>query len=140
MANEHVLMTQKSFPISMTCAVGTGIEKGAVLTMSDPNTAAAATAEGAVFAGIAYTEKIASNGMIHISVLTGPGDELRASASGSIAIGDTLMIAGNTLGTEFNWLAKATAGLSGGHIVGVAKEAAAVTETFKYVLLPGASS
>ena len=133
MANEHVLMTQKTLPISMTCADGTGIEKGAVLKMSDPNTAAASTAAQDYVAGIAYTEKIANNGMTSISVLTGPGDELKAIASGSIALGDPLATA---IGPTSNYLASVKAGstVSGSTIIGYSKEAASAEETFKYVL------
>ncbi len=137
MANEHVLMTQKTFPISMTCANATGIEKGTVLAMSDANTAGVAGVSSVV-AGIAYTEKIANDGNTQIAVLSGPGDELRGYASGNIAIGDTLMTAAGDGG--FNFLRKATAGLSGGHVIGISKEAAAAGETFKYVLQIGASS
>ena len=135
MADEHVLMTQKSFPISMTCAENTGIEKGAVLAMSDPNTAATAATASDPVAGIAYTEKIAGNGSTSIAVLSGPGDELKATASGAIAIGDTLMIS-----TPPNYLKKATAGLSGGHVIGISKEAATTTQTFMYVLQIGAGT
>ncbi len=137
MTNEHVLMTQKTFPISMTCADNTGIEKGAVLMISDPDTAATHTASSDVVAGIAYTEKIADNGMTSVSVLSGPGDELKAYASGSIDIGDTLM----TADVKFiNYLMKATTGLSGGHVIGIAKETAAASETFKYILQIGAGT
>jgi len=123
----------------MTCANATGIEKGAVLTMTDPNTAASSTAAEDVVAGIAYTEKIANDGMTQIAVLTGPGDELKAIASGAIAIGDVLATA-VAVTSPSNYLAKATAGLSGGKTIGIAKEAAAAGETFKYVLQIGAGT
>ncbi len=130
-------MTQKSFPISMTCADGTGIEKGAVLTLSDPDTAATSTAIDAPVAGIAYTEKIASDGNTSVAVLAGPGDELRAVASGSIAIGDPLAAEG----TKFpNTLYANTALLSGSQTIGYAKEAVTTGETFKYVLQIGTNT
>ena len=132
------MMTQVNYPRSMTCADGTGIEKGAVLKMTDPNTAATSDGDEDVFAGIAYTEKVANDGNTHISVLYGPGDEFKGIASGSIAIGDVLSTAAGNGFT--NYLQAATAGLSGGHVVGIAKEAAGAGETFKYVLMPGASS
>ena len=135
MANEHVLMLQKTFPVSMTCANGTGIEKGAVLTLSDPNTAAMSIAANDFVAGIAYTEKIANDGNPFISVLCGPGDELRAVASGSVSIGDPLVTAiatgNNTLASGVNL---AAASLSGSIIIGYSKETATAGQTFKYVL------
>ena len=126
-------MTQKTLPISMTCADGTGIEKGTVLSMADLNTAAASAAEDNVVAGIAYTEKIADNGMTSISVLAGPGDELRAYASGAIAVGDGLITADATYPNHLQ-SSKYTSNLSGSQIIGYSKEAVAAGETFKYVL------
>ena len=138
MANEHVLMTQKTYPISMTCANGTGIEKGALLSLADLDTAATSTTTAEALAGVAYTEKVASDGNTSIAVLSGPGDELKAYASGSIAVGDPLMAA-NT--TSFpNYLMAATPGLSGSHTIGIAKETAADGETFKYVLQMGVAA
>src|SRR3990167_8369150 len=135
MANEHLLLTQKTFPISMTCAVGTGIEKGSVLKLSDENTVAASTAANDLVAGVAYAEKIANNGMVQIAVLAGPGDELRAIASGSVGIGDTLVTA---VGPTSNYLASAvgltTTQLSGSRIIGFSKATATVGQTFRYVL------
>lgn len=134
MANEHILMVQKTFPISMTVSDGDAIEKGTALTLSDPNTAAAATTAGIAVAGIAYTEKVANDGNTLMSVLSGPGDELKAIASGSIAIGDPLAVAGSTFP---NTLYAATTDLSGSAIIGHSKEAVADTESFKYVLQIG---
>lgn len=139
MSNEHTLMTQKTFPISMTCADGVGIEKGAILKMSDPNTAATTTAANDPIAGIAYTEKIANDGNTEIAVLAGPGDELKAIASGTVALGDPLVVAVEGAGGGFNALASGQdlglAALSGtAQVIGYSKEAASAGETFKYVL------
>lgn len=118
----------------MTCSNTVGIEKGTVLALSDPNTVAAAAAGSCVVGGIAYTEKIANDGMTEIAVLTGPGDELKAVASGAIAVGDALVVAAGT--GFYNRLASAAylENLSGASIIGTAKETAATGETFKYVL------
>jgi len=135
MANEHVLMTQKTIPISMTCADGTGIEKGTLLKMTDPNTAAASAAANDIIVGVAYTEKVASDGNTQCSVLTGPGDELRAFASGSVSVGDALVSAvpaGNNLLASASGLTPTD--LSGSTIVGYSKETATVGQSFKYVL------
>mgnify|MGYP001568727507 FL=1 len=135
MANEHVLMTQKTFPISMTVANGTGIEKGTLLKLTDPNTAIATSAAQDPVCGIAYTEKIANDGNTQISVLSGPGDELKASASGSITVGDPLVVAAGNAGFNFLQSAVGMLGdLSGSRILGYSKETAVASDTFKYVL------
>jgi len=131
MANEHVLMTQKTVPVSKTVSNTVGIEKGAVLTLSDPNTVATSIAANDFAAGIAYTEKIANDGNTQISVLTGPGDELKAVASGSIGVGEKLVTA---IATTGNMLAQATGNLSGSVIIGRSLETATAGQTFKYVL------
>ena len=60
MANEATLIVETDLPIMFTCANATGIEKGTLLKLSDPNTVAAATADNDIFIGIAAEEKIAS--------------------------------------------------------------------------------
>ncbi|MEK7112564.1 MAG: hypothetical protein AAB875_04500 [Patescibacteria group bacterium] len=137
MADEHILMLQKSFPVSMTAAVATGIEKGAVLKATDPNTASASTAANDIIAGIAYTEKIANDGNPFVLVLSGPGDELRAVASGSISMGDTLVTAVATTSPS-NFLATAPINISGSQIIGRSLETATAGQTFRYVLNIGA--
>lgn len=52
MANEATLWMETELPIPFTVAEATGIEKGTVCKMTDPMTAAAATADNDVFAGI----------------------------------------------------------------------------------------
>ena len=49
-----------------TVADGTGIAKGTLLKLSTPNTAAAATANDDVVGGIAWMEKVASDGSTEI--------------------------------------------------------------------------
>ena len=68
MALEATLVTELELPINMTVADGTGIEKGAILMMSDPNTAATATGDTDIVAGIAAEEKIASDGKTSLAV------------------------------------------------------------------------
>lgn len=135
MANEHTLMTQKSFPISMTVANGTGIEKGSLLKLTDPNTAIIHSGENDPICGIAYTEKIANDGNTTIAVLAGPGDELRATASGSITVHDPLMAADGAFPNRLYSVKNLSAlEISGGTIVGYSKETCTTGETFKYVL------
>ena len=68
MTNEAVLIVELECPIGFTCADGTGIEKGAILMLSDPMTAALATGDEDFIAGIAAEEKIANDGKTKISV------------------------------------------------------------------------
>lgn len=135
MANEHQLAIQKSFPVSFTCANGTGIEKGTLLKLTDPNTAIIHSAVNDPIAGIAYTEKIANDGNTCVAVLTGPGDELIATASGSITAGDPLMAAASAFVNRLYSVKGGSAlALSGGTIVGESKETCTTGETFRYVL------
>lgn len=135
MTNEHTLIIQKTIPTSLTVADGTAITKGTVLKLTDPNTASASSAANDVVAGIAYTDKIASNGVTQLAVVTGPGDEFVAIASGSITFGDTLVTAVPAGG---NYLATAPANISGSNIIGRSLETATVGQTFRYVLNIGA--
>lgn len=135
MANEHTILMQKTLPVSMTVANGTGIEKGALLKMTDPNTAIIHSALNNIICGVAYTEKIANDGMTQIAVLSGPGDELKATASGSITVGDPLMAAhGDFVNRLYSVKNLSNIETSGGTIVGYSKETASTGETFKYVL------
>ena len=53
MALELTLIMETELPIPFTVADGAGIEKGTLLTMSDPMTAAACTTDNAIIAGVA---------------------------------------------------------------------------------------
>lgn len=140
MTYEHTLWTQKTLPISMTCADGTGIEKGTLLILNDADTVIQATgATGEAVAGIAYTEKIASNGDTEIAVLSGPGDEMKATVSGSVTAGDSLVSAGNNqVVSTAEFSATPAAATSGSVILGYSKETATDGQTIKYVLQIGA--
>ena len=56
MTQECVLVVKMSDPIPFTCANDTGIEKGAILKISDPMTVALADGNGDPIAGIAAEE------------------------------------------------------------------------------------
>jgi|TARA_B100000315_G_scaffold53819_1_gene48157 hypothetical protein len=68
MALETTLIHELEPPVPMTCANGTGIEKGAILILSDPNTVAVTSGDTDAVAGIAAEEKIASDGKTKIAV------------------------------------------------------------------------
>jgi len=133
MANEATLIFETEPPINMTCANGTGIEKGCCLKIADPFTASAASSAEDYVAGIAATEKIANDGKIKIGVYR--GGIFRVTASGSIPVGYSV-----THGAVANTFVVADATCSGSKIWGIALETAANTETFLMELRPGANN
>lgn len=126
MANEATLMYETHLPLPMTVANGTGIEKGTVLTLSDPFTAAAVTASGVAVAGIAAAEKIASDGVTKLAVYR--GGIFKVTASGSVTVGQAL-VADNS--NKFS-----NAVVNAEHIAGIALETATDGETFLMELRP----
>jgi hypothetical protein len=131
MANEHVLVYETQPAIPFTVSNTTGIEKGTVLTMTDPFTAVANNGNKSVPAGIAKVEKIASDGVTKLAVYR--GGIFKATASGSITVGNGLVtdFTGNKLVS-----CASTANLSGSIIVGISLETASDGETFLYELRP----
>ena len=127
MANEATLIIQKSLPINMTCADGTGIEKGTILKLADPFTASAASADDDIVAGIAAVEKIASDGVTKIAVYR--DGIFRMKASGSIAVGDSVGVEGDTANSVHSQSTSELL-LSGMRRLGFALETAANAETF----------
>ena len=132
MAYEATLYIETSAPISMTCADGVGIEKGALLVLSDPFTAAAHTAAAdGMIAGIAQSEKIASDGITKISVYR--SGIFKVTASGAISVGEPC-----ALSSAINKVKLVTTLFSGSRSIGLALETAADGETFLMELKPGA--
>lgn len=86
MADEATLVVEIAPPLPFTVANTTGIEKGTVLKMTDPRTAIANDTLGAPVAGIAASEKIASDGNTTLGVYR--EGWFKMTASGSIAVGD----------------------------------------------------
>tara|TARA_Y100000310_G_C20686529_1_gene819383 strand:- start:2238 stop:2651 length:414 start_codon:yes stop_codon:yes gene_type:complete len=131
MANETTLVYETGVPIPFTCADGTGIEKGAVLLLSDPMTAATTTGDTDACAGIAAEEKIASDGRTSIAVYRGGIFKGTAGAAGvTVGMGiitDTATGAANDL---------VVADVNSEHLVGIALETATDGETFLFELKP----
>lgn len=129
MANEAVLIVQRTIPINMTVADGTGIEQGTVLKLADPLTASSSSADDDIVAGIAYNEKIASDGVTKLAVIRGPGDIIKMTASGAVTVGDPVGTEAsgstNAVHTQIN-----IGNLSGAKTLGTALETAADTDTF----------
>jgi len=100
MANEAILVQQLEDRLfQVTVADGTGIEKGTILKWSgDPNTAAASSADGDIFAGILAEEKVANDGQTEVAVWRRGVFALKAAAAtGAITLGHKVKIAGANL-------------------------------------------
>ncbi len=130
MANEAVLRYRDKHPVDFTVADGTGIEKGAVLKMTDPRTAALADGDVDVVAGVSASEKIAHDGRTRLAVFrSGTFDMV---ASGAIAVGAAVVTHGSSGGANI----VATASVNDENILGTALETAAEGETFQVELNP----
>lgn len=131
MAREATLMVETAPPIMMTCADGTGIEKGTILKLADPMTASAADGDTDICAGIAAEEKIANDGKTKIAVYRQGIFKGYAGAAGvtagmgiitDVSTGDTNELVVADVNSE--------------HIVGTAFETATDGETFLFELKP----
>ena len=131
MALELTLIVETEPPIMFTCANGTGIAKGTLLTMSDPMTAAACTTDTAVIAGVAAEEKIASDGKTKIAVWRRGIFKGTAGAAG-VAVGDGLISDCNT--GDPNEIVKAD--VNSENLLGTALETATDLQTFLLELNP----
>ncbi len=128
MANEHELLFETMLPIPFTVAEGTGIEKGAMCTLSDPFTAATTgAAADAIPAGISSKEKIASDGIVKMGVYR--GGIFRGLAGEAINVGDPLT--SHSVANEL-----IVADINDEYIWGISFETAADTDTFVYELRP----
>lgn len=99
MANEAVLVKKKSEAwFQVTVADGTGLAKGTVLAWSaDPNTAAASSADGDIFAGILAEEKVASDGQTEVAVYRDGVWQMTMAAGGATTLGHKVNITGANL-------------------------------------------
>lgn len=131
MALETTLLYELERPVPFTCADGTGIEKGALLILTDPMTVATTTGDTDEIIGIAAEEKIANDGKTKISVYLRGIFKGYAGAAGVTAglgiISDTATGAANEL---------VNADVNSEAIVGIALETATDTQSFKFYLNP----
>ncbi|MAF42897.1 MAG: hypothetical protein CMI54_01835 [Parcubacteria group bacterium] len=131
MALETTLVYKTGQAIPFTVANGTGIEKGAVLKLTDPMTAATTTGDTDACAGIAASEKIASDGKVKLGVFREGIFRGFAGAAGVTAgqgiITDTSTGAANEL---------VNADVNSENIVGVALETATDGQSFLFELKP----
>lgn len=98
MANEATLRVMRSPPIQMTCADGTGIEKGTLVKISDPRTVSATSADGNFFFGITAREKIANDGNTTVPVfIDGIFDITTVASPSTIVAGEPVKVGGANL-------------------------------------------
>jgi len=131
MALEATLHHETELPIPMTVADGAGIEKGSILMLTDPNTAAVTTGDTDICAGIAAEEKVASDGKTKLAVYK-RGIFRGFAGAGGVTAGNALIT--DTATGAANELAAAD--VNSENIVGRALETAADTESFLFELNP----
>lgn len=130
MANEAILRNRRTDPHQFTVADGTGIEKGSVLKVTDPRTAAASDGLNDAVAGIAAREKVASDGRTQLAVFTpGSGNIFDMTASGSVTIGDPVISVGVN-----NLVEAGDASDKGLEILGYSLETASNAEVFQVLV------
>lgn len=126
MANEAVLFFELQLPIPMTVTNATGIERGALLKLTDPMTAIITSASTDIIAGIAAEEKIASDGRTSVGVYR--RGIFKVTASGSITTGDMLGAYENN--QVYSLTALQTVTTSGSRVIGISFEDATDGQTF----------
>lgn len=131
MALECVLITELEPPVGFTCADGTGIEKGALLLLTDPMTVATATGDTDEIIGIAAEEKIANDGKTEIGVYLRGIFKGFAGAAGVTAGLAIISDVGTGAPNEM-----VVADVNSEAIIGIALETATDTQSFKFLLNP----
>ena len=124
MANEAVIVELNRFatPVSFTVDNTEAVEKGTIMYMTDPKTCTKTTGTGhQVFAGIAATEKVASDGQVKLGLwVPGQNNIFDLYTAGTITVGTNVVTSGaNTIGASVD------ADFEAGIVIGQALEAAA---------------
>ena len=125
MANEATIIETPTLFARYTVADNTGIPLGTVLKLSGDNTASASAADNDVFAGIAFEEKTADDGVTEISAAINGVYDMRATTA-TITLGHIVNIGNANLIVE-----SAAADLLTGSVVGKALEAASNDEVIR---------
>lgn len=125
MANEAVCIETPTRFARYTVADGAGIPIGTLLKVTDPNTAAATSADNDKFAGIAWEEKTASDGITEITAALDGVWDIKDAGAG-ITVGLLVNVGGANL---IN--AAASGDMDAGTVVGKALETAAASEVIR---------
>jgi len=91
MANEAICIETPTKFARYTVADGTGIVIGTILALTDPNTAVAHSADAEEFAGIAWEEKTASDGIVEITAAIDGIWDIK-DGGGTCSVGDVLCL------------------------------------------------
>lgn len=119
--------------INWTVADGTGIEQYTLCKATDPRTASASDTAGEMIAGLAHSEKIASDGVTSLGMIEDA--IIDGYMSGAGLIGQAVCSAGAD-----NYFKVATKGLSGAQICGYLLETASDNEQVQIRFKVGGSS
>lgn len=126
MADEAKLLTETEPAVSVTISDASGIPKGTVLALTDPETGAASTADNDIFGGITKREKIALNGHTRLAVYFGGIFRMTVAGGQTATVGKQAVIKGaNTVG-DYTTLDNEL-----GYVVGRFLETAAAGETVR---------
>lgn len=131
MALECSLLFELEAAVPFTCANGVGIEKGAILLLTDPMTVATATGDTDEIIGIAAEEKIASDGKTKIAVYMRGIFRGFAGAAGVTAGLAIISDVGTGAANEM-----VVADVNSEALIGIALETATDTQSFKFLLNP----
>jgi len=125
MANEATCIETPTKFARYTCADGNALPIGTLLKLSDPNTASATSADNDKFAGIAWVEKVANDGVTEIvAALDGVWDMTDAGAG--ITVGNVVKVGGaNTI------MAAPEASMIIGELIGKTLEQAGASEVVR---------
>ena len=83
--------------VRFTVADGTAISKGTLCKLATPNTASAATGTGEAFAGIASTDKEASDGATTLGFFTNGIFDIQVAQETGIVAGSIVVVSGADL-------------------------------------------
>ena len=134
MANEATLVYETELPIPFTVANATGIEKGAILKLTDPMTAIINSGAEDAIAGIAAEEKIASDGKTTLGVYR--RGIFKVTTAAAVTAGNALSISATV-----NKVQHATKTSVGCKTIGIALETAGgADETILMELNPGCNN
>lgn len=125
MANEAVCIETPTRFRRYAVADGTTIPIGTLLKLTDPNTAIATSADNDPFAGIAWEEKTASDGITEITAAVNGVWDIKDSGTGITAGAIVSVFGANVIGAAL------AADLLPGSVVGKALETASASEVIR---------
>lgn len=126
MANEATFLETPIKIRRFDCADGNSITKGTLLKLVDPYTVSGVYTSGDAFAGIAFADKVASDGSTSIPCVVEGICDLTCNAGVGITAGAMVVLSGTNL-----IRAAIAADLLTGAVVGKALETASASEVIK---------